>query len=55
MSDPIIIPLGSLADAAAAGSQLAQDEQQQLSADGSAVDVGTTMGYIPPSPETDWP
>lgn len=49
MSDPILIPLGSLADAAAAGSQLAQDEQQ-LSAT-STIDIGTTTGYIPPPPD----
>ncbi len=52
MSDPVIIPLGSLADAAAAGARVAQDEQR-LSASGPVIDDGTTMGYIPTEP--DWP
>jgi hypothetical protein len=47
MADPIIIPLGSLADAAAASSQLAQDEQLSAAA---PIDIGTTIGYIPPPP-----
>jgi hypothetical protein len=49
---PTVVPLGSLADAAAAASQIAQQEQA-LSAY-SSIDIdSTTTGYIPPAP--DWP
>jgi hypothetical protein len=41
---PQIIPLGSLADAAIAGSELAQEEQQGVAAEGP----GTLTGYIAP-------
>jgi hypothetical protein len=44
---PTIVPLGSLADAAAAASQLAQEEQQ-VSA--YSVDIGITMGFFPMDP-----
>ena len=46
MSDatPQIIPLGSLAEAAALGSQLALEEQQGVSAESP----GTLTGYIAP-------
>lgn len=45
MSDttPQIIPLGSLADAAAAGAEAARQEQLQYSA---GTDIGTTTGRI---------
>jgi hypothetical protein len=43
---PQIIPLGSLADAAAAGSELAQEEQQLYAID--AEGPGTLTGYIAP-------
>jgi hypothetical protein len=49
---PTIVPLGSLAEAAAAASQLAQEEQQLAAA--YDIDIGTTMGYFP-SPSPDWP
>lgn len=48
---PTIIPLGSLAQAAAASAEIAR--QEQLSAYAIDIDVGTTMGYIPQQP--DWP
>ncbi|HEX6041412.1 hypothetical protein [Longimicrobium sp.] len=49
---PTIVPLGSLADAAATASQLAQQEQS-ISAY-SPIDISnTTTGYVPPAP--DWP
>ena len=41
---PEIIPLGSLADAAAIGSELAQQEVQAIDTEGP----GTLTGYIAP-------
>jgi hypothetical protein len=41
-STPRIVPLGSLADAAAAGAQIAQQEQQLYAS--SPDDIGTTTG-----------
>ena len=45
---PSTIPLGSLAEAAAAGSETAQQEQQLYAV--APGDIGTTTGiiYIPP-------
>jgi hypothetical protein len=48
---PQIVPLGSLADAAAAGAELAQQEQQAFAY--SPQDPGTTTGIVAPQP--DWP
>ena len=48
---PTVVPLGSLADAAAAASQIAQQEQALSAYDD--ISIGTTTGYVPPSP--DWP
>lgn len=42
---PQVIPLGSLADAAAASAELSQEEQQGVN---SILDPGTTMGYMQP-------
>ena len=42
---PQIIPLGSLADAAAAGAQVAEEEQMSSSA---VLGPGTTIGYMEP-------
>jgi hypothetical protein len=50
---PSIIPLGSLADAAAASSEVAQEEQLLYST--TATDIGTTTGIIAEPPTTDWP
>lgn len=47
---PSSIPLGSLADAAAAGADLAQQEQQLYAI--RPTDPGTTTGIIAPQP--DW-
>jgi hypothetical protein len=41
---PQIIPLGSLSEAAIAGAEVAQEEQQGLTAEGP----GTLTGYIAP-------
>ena len=46
---PQIIPLGSLADAAAAGSDLAQQEAQAYAI--SPLDPGTTTGIIAYPPD----
>jgi hypothetical protein len=43
-TSPQIIPLGSLADAAAAGADLAWQEQQAIAPEGP----GTLTGYIAP-------
>lgn len=52
--NPTIVPLGSLADAAATAQRLAEAEQQSSALSAiSPVDIGTTIGYIPPAP--DWP
>ncbi|HEX6041408.1 hypothetical protein [Longimicrobium sp.] len=40
---PTIIPLGSLADAAAAGAEVARQEQVQYAI---GTDIGTTTGII---------
>lgn len=48
---PQIVPLGSLADAAAASAELAQAEQQAFAI--SPLDPHTTTGIIAPAP--DWP
>ena len=42
---PQTIPLGSLADAAAAGAALAEEEQMSTNA---LVGPGTTIGYMQP-------
>ena len=47
---PTIVPLGSLADAAAAASQIAQQEQQVSAYSGIDIDIGTTTGFLPPEP-----
>lgn len=47
---PQIIPLGSLAGAAAAGAEIAQQEQALYAV--SPQDPGTTTGII--APEPDW-
>lgn len=47
---PRTIPLGSLAGAAAAGAEVAQQEQQLYAV--SPQDPGTTTGIIAPQP--DW-
>ena len=47
---PSSIPLGSLASAAAAGADLAQQEQQMYAI--APGDIGTTTGII--APEPDW-
>jgi hypothetical protein len=47
---PSSIPLGSLADAAAAGADLAQQEQQLYGI--APTNPGTTTGIIAPAP--DW-
>jgi hypothetical protein len=49
---PTTVPLGSLAEAAAAGSELALQEQQAYAI--SPIDPGTTTGIIAPPPP-DWP
>lgn len=47
---PQIIPLGSLAQAAAAGAEVAQQEQALFAL--SPIDVGTTTGIIAyPTPD----
>jgi hypothetical protein len=49
---PTIIPLGSLADAAAASAELSQQEAQAYAI--SPLDPGTTIGIIA-EPTPDWP
>lgn len=48
---PSIVPLGSLAEAAAAGAEVAQQEQQLYAV--SPTDPGTTTGIIA-YPDPDW-
>jgi hypothetical protein len=45
---PSSVPLTGLTEAVAAGVNLAIEDQVQ--ADSSGIDIGTTMGYIPPFP-----
>jgi hypothetical protein len=46
---PSTIPLGSLAEAAAAGAEAAQQEQQIYAA--GPIDIGTTTGIIAYPPD----
>jgi hypothetical protein len=46
---PSVIPLGSLADAAAAGAEISYQEQQST----APIGPGTTTGIIA-RPEPDW-
>ncbi len=50
---PSIIPLGSLAEAAAAGADVAQQEQLQYAIGPDSP--GTTTGIIDRPAPTDWP
>ena len=45
---PSSVPIAGLAEAAAAGVNLALEEQQVYAV--SSVDIGTTMGYFPVEP-----
>lgn len=45
---PSSVPLAGLTEAVAAGVNLSLEEQTLASSDG--IDIGTTLGYIPPFP-----